>query len=174
MVGLRGGSFGPGFTAGFAMLGYCGNLEELTVGNDDFRRVLYTGRNLQLVLMALQPGEEIGEEVHDDRDQFFRIEDGEGFVDIDGVLNPFAGPCPEGYVEIDLLPNDDEPVRICAATTAASSPGPSSVVATAAPFRPAAMRATRANSPMSPMLCPMLMSSSWLKCTCTRPTPQRR
>ena len=37
------------------------------------------------------------------------------FVDIDGVLNPFAGPCPHGFVEIDLLPDDDEPVRICAA-----------------------------------------------------------
>jgi mannose-6-phosphate isomerase-like protein (cupin superfamily) len=43
-----------------------------------FRRVLYTGKNLQLVVMALKPGEEIGEEVHEDRDQFFRIEEGEG------------------------------------------------------------------------------------------------
>jgi mannose-6-phosphate isomerase-like protein (cupin superfamily) len=49
--------------------------------------VLYTGHNLQLVLMTLQPGEEIGEEVHDDRDQFFRIEAGAGEVWIDGARN---------------------------------------------------------------------------------------
>src|SRR3546814_4960618 len=53
--------------------------------NDDFRRVLYPGKNLQLVLMALQPGEEIGEEVHEDRDQFFRVEKGKGEVLIDGA-----------------------------------------------------------------------------------------
>ncbi len=69
------------------MKGFVGNIEELTEQNDDFRRVLYTGHNLQLVLMALKPGEEIGEEVHEDRDQFFRIETGEGEVWIDGVCN---------------------------------------------------------------------------------------
>jgi mannose-6-phosphate isomerase-like protein (cupin superfamily) len=67
--------------------GYCDNIERETVGNEDFRRVLYTGEHLQLVLMTLQPGEEIGEEVHPDRDQFFRIEEGEGAVDINGVEN---------------------------------------------------------------------------------------
>lgn len=67
--------------------GYCDNIERRTVENDDFRRVLYTGHNLQLVLMTLQPGDEIGEEVHEDRDQFFRIEEGSGIVDIDGVSN---------------------------------------------------------------------------------------
>ena len=70
------------------MKGFCDNIEERTVANEDFRRVLYTGHNLQLVLMTLQPGEEIGSEVHDDRDQFFRIEEGQGAVDIDGVANP--------------------------------------------------------------------------------------
>ena len=69
------------------MKGYCDNIEKLTVENQDFRRVLYTGHNLQLVLMTLQPGEEIDEEVHEDRDQFFRIEEGSGAVDIDGVEN---------------------------------------------------------------------------------------
>ncbi|MFL6734142.1 MAG: cupin domain-containing protein [Sphingomicrobium sp.] len=68
--------------------GYCDNIERQTVENEDFRRVLYTGQNLQLVLMTLQPGDEIGEEVHEDRDQFFRIEEGAGVVDIDGVENP--------------------------------------------------------------------------------------
>ena len=69
------------------MKGYCDNIEKQTVENDDFRRVLYTGHNLQLVLMTLQPGEEIGSEVHPDRDQFFRIEEGSGSVNIDGVEN---------------------------------------------------------------------------------------
>lgn len=69
------------------MKGFCDNIEQRTVGNDDFRRVLYTGNHLQLVLMTLQPGEEIGAEVHGDRHQFFRIEEGEGAVDIDGVAN---------------------------------------------------------------------------------------
>jgi mannose-6-phosphate isomerase-like protein (cupin superfamily) len=67
--------------------GYCDNIEKRTVENEDFRRVLYTGHNLQLVLMTLQPGDEIGAEVHDDRDQFFRIEEGSGAIDIDGVEN---------------------------------------------------------------------------------------
>ena len=65
------------------MKGYHDDIERQTTGNDDFRRVLYTGQHLQLVLMALQPGEEIGAEVHEDRDQFFRFEQGSGMVDID-------------------------------------------------------------------------------------------
>ena len=69
------------------MKGFVGNIEKLTVDNADFRRVLYTGHNIQLVLMTLRPGEEIGEEVHEDRDQFFRIETGEGEVWIDGVCH---------------------------------------------------------------------------------------
>ena len=69
------------------MKGYNENIETLTTANADFRRVLYTGNHLQLVLMTLQPGEEIGEEVHAGRDQFFRFEEGEGVVDIDGVEN---------------------------------------------------------------------------------------
>jgi mannose-6-phosphate isomerase-like protein (cupin superfamily) len=68
--------------------GFCDDIEDLTEKNEDFRRVLYTGEQLQLVLMTLQPGEEIGEEVHADRDQFFRIEEGEGIIDIDGRENP--------------------------------------------------------------------------------------
>ena len=69
------------------MKGYNENIETLTTANSDFRRVLYTGKHLQLVLMTLQPGEEIGSEVHDGIDQFFRFEEGEGVVDIDGVEN---------------------------------------------------------------------------------------
>ena len=70
------------------MKGYCDNIEQRTVENDNFRQVLYTGEHLQLVVMTLPPGCDIGEEVHDDRDQFFRFEEGKGVVDIDGVENP--------------------------------------------------------------------------------------
>jgi mannose-6-phosphate isomerase-like protein (cupin superfamily) len=66
------------------MRGFVDAIETRTEENTDFRRVLYTGKNMQLVLMALRPGEEIGEEVHRDRDQFFRVEVGEGEVWIDG------------------------------------------------------------------------------------------
>lgn len=69
------------------MKGFVDDIEKLTEDNDDFRKVLYTGKYLQLVLMTLQPGDEIGEEVHEDRDQFFRIEMGEGDVLIDGASN---------------------------------------------------------------------------------------
>jgi mannose-6-phosphate isomerase-like protein (cupin superfamily) len=65
------------------MKGFHANIEDLTKANDDFRQVLYTGHNLQLVVMTLQPGEEIGAEVHEDRDQFFRFEKGRGEVTID-------------------------------------------------------------------------------------------
>jgi mannose-6-phosphate isomerase-like protein (cupin superfamily) len=67
------------------MKGFVDDIEDLTESNKDFRRVLYTGKHLQLVLMTLQPGEEIGEEVHDTHDQFFRFEKGKGQVVIDGV-----------------------------------------------------------------------------------------
>ena len=72
------------------MKGYVDNIEHRTIENEDFRRVLYTGKNLQLVLMSIPPGEEIGEEVHEDRDQFFRIEEGEGEVLIDGKTHEIA------------------------------------------------------------------------------------
>lgn len=65
------------------MKGYHDDIEKQTTANSDFRRVLYTGGHLQLVVMTLQPGEEIGAEVHEDRDQFFRFEEGGGQVDID-------------------------------------------------------------------------------------------
>jgi mannose-6-phosphate isomerase-like protein (cupin superfamily) len=65
--------------------GFVTDLEKETRGNTDFRRVLYTGRFSQLVLMSLKPNEEIGEEVYDTVDQFFRFEEGEGIVLIDGI-----------------------------------------------------------------------------------------
>lgn len=65
--------------------GYVDNIEKLTLENDNFRKVLYTGAHCQLVLMSLKPSEDIGMEVHDTVDQFFRIEKGNGKVIIDGV-----------------------------------------------------------------------------------------
>jgi mannose-6-phosphate isomerase-like protein (cupin superfamily) len=71
--------------------GFISNIEMDTEKNSDFRRVLYTGKYSQLVLMSLKPGEEIGEETHDDVDQFFRFEKGEGMVVIDGVKHAVEG-----------------------------------------------------------------------------------
>ena len=81
------------------MTGYVGPIESQTLKNTDFRRVLFTGKHAQLVLMCLQPGEEIGKEVHANVDQFFRIEQGEatfvfneteehGVRDADAILVP--------------------------------------------------------------------------------------
>lgn len=69
------------------MIGFFGNIEELTEENTDFRRVLYSGSKLQLVLMSVEPGEELGGEIHSDTDQFFRIEEGKGQIVIDGVTH---------------------------------------------------------------------------------------
>jgi mannose-6-phosphate isomerase-like protein (cupin superfamily) len=66
------------------MKGFNANIEKETLENENFRKVLYTGKHSQLVLMNLQPNEEIGMEVHSDNDQFFRFEKGEGKVIIDG------------------------------------------------------------------------------------------
>jgi mannose-6-phosphate isomerase-like protein (cupin superfamily) len=60
-----------------AMIAYVGHLEKQTLENTCFRRVLFTGKHAQLVVMCLGPGEEIGDEVHQNVDQFFRIEQGE-------------------------------------------------------------------------------------------------
>lgn len=65
------------------MKGYFTDIEKETVDNNDFRRVLYTGKHTQLVLMSLAPNEEIGMEIHKDNDQFFRFESGAGKVVID-------------------------------------------------------------------------------------------
>jgi len=73
------------------MKGYLADIETLTEENTAFRQVLYTGHNLQLVLMALTPGQDIGMETHATHDQFFRIEKGEGEVVIDGVSHKIKG-----------------------------------------------------------------------------------
>jgi mannose-6-phosphate isomerase-like protein (cupin superfamily) len=74
---------------GKLMRGYVTNIENDTIENKDFRRVLYTAKNTQLVLMNLRPNEEIGEEIHD-LDQFIRIEAGQGLALIDGGAHRLA------------------------------------------------------------------------------------
>ena len=69
------------------MNGYFGNIGEMAAENTNFRRVLYSGAKLQLVLMSIDPGSEIGGEIHSDTDQFFRIENGKGCAVIDGVTH---------------------------------------------------------------------------------------
>lgn len=66
------------------MKGFNTNIENETLENENFRKVLYTSKHSQLVLMSLEPKEEIGMEIHKDNDQFFRFEAGEGKVLIDG------------------------------------------------------------------------------------------
>ena len=65
------------------MKGYHANIEEVALDNNNFRKVLFTGKHTQLVVMCLKAGEDIGEEVHEHIDQFFRIESGKGEVYID-------------------------------------------------------------------------------------------
>ncbi len=97
------------------MKGFCDDIEKRTIENEDFRRVLYTGHNLQLVLMTLPPGCDIGEEVHPDRDQFFRFEQGRGVVKIDGIENKveddFAVIVPAG-ARHNVINSGSEPLRL--------------------------------------------------------------
>ncbi len=67
---------------------YLDNIEKKTLENENYREVLFTGANIQLVVMSLEPGDEIGEEVHADHDQFIRFEAGEGEVILDGASSP--------------------------------------------------------------------------------------
>jgi mannose-6-phosphate isomerase-like protein (cupin superfamily) len=97
------------------MKGYVADIEDLTEHNTDFRQVLYTGHHLQLVLMALQPGEDIGMETHATHDQFFRIEKGKGEVEIDGVSHRIKGG--DGIVvpagaRHNLTNTGDKPLRL--------------------------------------------------------------
>ena len=97
------------------MKGFIEDIEELTEDNNDFRRVLYTAKHLQLVLMAIAPGEDIGEEVHKDRDQFFRVEKGKGEVRIDGVATRVKSDdafiVPAG-AKHNVMNTGDKPLRL--------------------------------------------------------------
>ena len=97
------------------MKGYVENIEQATLANEDFRRVLYTGKKLQLVLMTLPAGCDIGEEVHEDRDQFFRVEEGQGVVRIDGtdheIADDFAVIVPAG-ARHNVINKGDGPLKL--------------------------------------------------------------
>lgn len=64
--------------------GFITNIESDTIANDNFRKVIYTAKNMQLVLMSLKPNEDIGEEIHENVDQFFRVDRGSGKVVLNG------------------------------------------------------------------------------------------
>ena len=72
------------------MRGFSTNIEADTLANEDYRRVVFTGKNTQLVLMNLQPGEEIGRETHEGHDQFIRVESGHGEALMDGQVYPLS------------------------------------------------------------------------------------
>jgi mannose-6-phosphate isomerase-like protein (cupin superfamily) len=94
--------------------GFVKDVQKATLDNNNFRKVLYTGEHAQLVVMALKPGEEIGEEVHEDRDQFFRFEQGTGEVHIDGKKNKveddFGVIVPAG-AKHNVVNTGDEPLK---------------------------------------------------------------
>jgi mannose-6-phosphate isomerase-like protein (cupin superfamily) len=97
------------------MKGFVADIEERTEENGDFRHVLYTGRNLQLVLMSLKPGQDIGEETHKKHDQFFRIEKGRGKITIDGVTHKFksgAGIVVPAGAKHNLINTGDKTMKL--------------------------------------------------------------
>jgi len=98
------------------MTGYVTNIETDTLANDDYRRVLFTGRQMQLVLMTLQPGEEIGRETHEDHDQFIRVEAGTGSVqlgrDTHRLVDGSAVVIPAGVEHNVINTSSSEPLRL--------------------------------------------------------------
>lgn len=98
------------------MKGYVDNIEKLTLANENFRQVLFTGTHCQLVLMTLKPSEEIGKEVHQNVDQFFRVEAGDGKVVMDGeekaVGDGDAFIVPAGTEHNVVNTSSDQPLRL--------------------------------------------------------------
>jgi mannose-6-phosphate isomerase-like protein (cupin superfamily) len=96
------------------MKGFVKDIEAITVENSEFRRVLYTAQHCQLVVMALKPKEEIGEEIHK-LDQFFRVEQGTGVAVLDGVTTTiaagFAIVVPAG-VKHNIANTGSEPMKL--------------------------------------------------------------
>lgn len=94
--------------------GYIGNIEEETLANENFRKVLYTSNYSQLVVMSIKSGEEIGEEVHG-LDQFIRFEKGKGQVLLDGVVHEveddFAVVIPAGTLH-NVLNTGEEVMKL--------------------------------------------------------------
>ena len=97
------------------MKGYVVNIEDATKENENFRKVLYTSKNSQLVVMAIQPGEDIGMEVHE-LDQFIRLEQGKGKAVLDGVEHEieddWAVVIPAGTEHNIINTSDDEVMKL--------------------------------------------------------------
>lgn len=96
--------------------GYLANIEEVTTENTDYRRVLYTGAHSQLVVMSIEPGDEIGEEVHSEIDQFIRVEKGSGTVVLNGtdehsLADDWAVIVPAG-VKHNVINTGDTPLKL--------------------------------------------------------------
>ena len=98
------------------MHGFIRNIENLTKENSNFRKVLYTSKYSQLVLMSLKPMEDIGMEVHEDTDQFFRIDAGKGKVVIDGletdIEDGFAVVVPSGSQHNIINTSETEDLKL--------------------------------------------------------------
>lgn len=98
------------------MHGHVTNIERDTLENEDFRRVLFTGPHTQLVLMTLQPGEDIGLETHDGHDQFIRVEAGSGVALLDGeesaIEDGTSVVIPAGVEHNVVNTSDAEPLRL--------------------------------------------------------------
>lgn len=96
--------------------GYIGNIEEETLGNEYFRKVIFTGPQSQLVVMAIKPGEEIGMEKHVATDQFIRIESGEAKIILDGeehvAKDDFAIVIPAGTYHNVINTSSDKPLKL--------------------------------------------------------------
>ncbi|MCD6031550.1 MAG: cupin protein [Thermomicrobiales bacterium] len=99
-----------------AVSGFSTNIETKTLENDNFREVLYTAPHSQLVVMTLQVGEEIGQETHDDRDQFIRVESGQGEAILDGERHALsdgsAVVIPAGTEHNVVNTSPSEPLRL--------------------------------------------------------------
>ncbi len=97
------------------MNGFVTNIEKLTTENTNFRKVIFTTSNTQLVLMSLLPGEEIGMEIHENNDQFFRVDKGTGIVIIDGAESSISDGTaiivPKGIAH-NLINNGADPLKL--------------------------------------------------------------
>ncbi len=97
------------------MKGYVGNIEQESLANENFRKVLYTDERVQLVVMSLKPGEEIGAEVHQ-LDQFIRVEKGEGKAVLNGVPHALtdgsAVVVPKGALHNIINTSSDKPMKL--------------------------------------------------------------
>ena len=97
------------------MKGYVGNIEKKTEENENYREVVFTGQHMQLVVMTLQVGEEIGLEVHDTHDQFFRVEVGQAKIVMDGeesIIGAGSAAIVNAGTEHNVVNTGTEPLKL--------------------------------------------------------------